>query len=127
MTEEKFSIKKRLKSFVYAFNGLFFLLKYEHNSRIHLFAVVCVTAAGFWFKIKPLEWVAVVFACGLVFAAEIINSSIEQIADLVSPEPNEKIKNGKDLAAAAVLIASFVAVIVGLIIFAPYFINIFKT
>jgi len=125
MYSEKFSLKKRLKSFVYAFNGLIYMLKHEHNSRIHLFAVICVIVAGFLFKISLIEWIAVVFACGLVFVAEIINSSIEQLADYISPEPNEKIKTGKDLAAAAVLVSAIVAVIIGLIIFVPYIIKIF--
>ena len=125
MKQEKFSLKKRLKSFVYAFNGLFFMLKNEHNSRIHLFVAICVIIAGFLFKITVIEWISVVFACGLVFVAEIFNSSIEQLADYVSSEPNEKIKIGKDLAAASVLVAAFIAVIIGLIIFVPYIIKIF--
>jgi len=125
MKQEKFSLKKRLKSFVYAFNGLFFMLKNEHNSRIHLFVAICVIIAGFLFKISVIEWISVVFACGLVFVAEIFNSSIEQLADYVSSEPNEKIKIGKDLAAASVLVAAFIAVIIGLIIFVPYIIKIF--
>ena len=124
MNKEKFSIKKRLKSFVFAFNGLIYTLKYEHNARIHLFAAICVITAGFLFKISAMEWIAVVFACGLVLVSEIINSAIEQIADVVSPQLNEKIKIGKDLAAAAVLIAAFIAVIIGIIIFAPYIIKI---
>jgi diacylglycerol kinase len=120
MKREKFKIKKRLKSFVYAFNGLLYMFKYEHNARIHLFAAICVIIAGIFFKINAIEWIAVAFACGLVIVTELINSSIEQLADLISTEENQKIKTGKDLAAAAVLFAAIIAVIVGLIIFVPY-------
>jgi diacylglycerol kinase len=124
MNQEKFSIKKRLKSFVYAFNGLVLLFKNEHNARIHLFVTVCVIAAGFLFKINILEWIAVIFAIGLVFVAEIINSSIEKLADFVSPDKHENIRIVKDLAAAAVFFAAIIAFIIGLIIFVPYIIKI---
>jgi len=119
MKEEKFSIAKRLKSFTYAFNGLRILLREEHNSRIHLFATVCVVVAGVIFRISPLEWVAVVFAIGLVFGGEIFNSAIEDLADVVCPERDERIKKVKDLSAAAVLVSAFTALIIGLIIFIP--------
>ena len=119
MKEEKFSIAKRLKSFTYAFNGLRILLREEHNSRIHLFATVCVVLAGVIFRISSLEWVAVVFAIGLVFGGEIFNSAIEDLADVVCPERDERIKKVKDLSAAAVLVSAFTALIIGLIIFIP--------
>lgn len=119
MKEEKFSIAKRLKSFTYAFNGLRILLREEHNSRIHLFATVCVVVAGVIFRISSLEWVAVVFAIGLVFGGEIFNSAIEDLADVVCPERDERIKKVKDLSAAAVLMSAFTALIIGLIIFIP--------
>ena len=119
MKQEKFSIAKRLKSFTYAFNGLRVLLKEEHNSLIHLLATVCVVVAGFAFDISSLEWVAVVFAIGLVFGGEIFNSAIEDLADVVCPERDERIKKVKDLSAAAVLVSAITALIIGLIIFIP--------
>lgn len=125
MKEEKFSFAKRLKSFTYAFNGLRVLLREEHNSRIHLFATVCVVVAGFAFRISPIEWVAVVFAIGMVFTGEIFNSSIEDLADVVCPERDERIKKVKDLAAAAVLVSAIAALIIGLIVFIPKIIALF--
>ena len=125
MKEEKFSFAKRLKSFTYAFNGLRVLLREEHNSRIHLFATVCVVVAGFVFRISPIEWVAVVFAIGMVFTGEIFNSSIEDLADVVCPERDERIKKVKDLAAAAVLVSAIAALIIGLIVFIPKIIALF--
>jgi len=124
MKEQRFSILKRLKSFKYAFNGLRILIKEEHNARIHLFATICVVIAGFFFRISPLEWIAIVFSIGLVFSLEIINSSIENIADFISPERNDKIKKIKDLSASAVLISAITALIIGLIIFIPKFLRL---
>ncbi|MGV8094289.1 MAG: diacylglycerol kinase family protein [Mangrovibacterium sp.] len=119
MKQQRFSILKRLKSFKYAFNGLKVLFQEEHNSRIHLLATVCVIIAGYAFRISRYEWIAVIFAIGLVLTVEIINTAIEDIADFVSPAKHEKIKRIKDLAAAAVLVSAVTALIIGLIIFLP--------
>ena len=115
----RFSISKRLKSFKYAFNGLRILIKEEHNARIHLFATICVIIAGLFFNISINEWIGVIFSIGLVFSLEIINSSIENIADFISPEKHEMIKKIKDLSASGVLISAITAFIIGLIIFIP--------
>ena len=124
---KKFSILKQLKSFGFAFNGLKILIKEEHNSRIHLFATVCVLIAAFVFEISKAEWLAVIFAIGFVFALEIINSAIENIADFVSPEKHVLIKKIKDLAAAGVLVSAMTALIVGLIIFLPKIIKVLSS
>jgi diacylglycerol kinase len=123
MKQQRFSVLKRLKSFKYAFNGLRILIKEEHNARIHLIATICVIIAGIFFKISLNEWLAIIFSTGLVFSLEIINSSIENIADFISPEKHEKIKKIKDLSASGVLISAVTALIIGLIIFIP---KIFK-
>lgn len=123
--QEKFSIRKRLKSFTYAFNGLRVLFREEHNSRIHLFATVCVVVAGVLLKISLLEWVAVAFAVGLVFNGEIFNSSVEDLSDVVCPERDERIKKVKDLAAAAVLVNAITAAVIGLLVFVPKIIQLF--
>ncbi|MCF2592500.1 diacylglycerol kinase family protein [Bacteroides caecigallinarum] len=119
MKNDGFTLRKRLRSFKFAFNGIKQLIEKEHNAWIHCFATVCVIIAGFVFGISKTEWIAVVFAIGTVLAAEAVNSSIEAIADLVSPGYNEAIKRTKDLAAGAVLILAIAAAIVGLIIFVP--------
>ncbi|MBN2893196.1 MAG: diacylglycerol kinase family protein [Bacteroidales bacterium] len=119
MKQQRFSISKRLKSFKYAFNGLRILIKEEHNARIHLFAAICVIIAGLFFNISMNEWISVIFSIGLVFSLEIINSSIENIADFISPERHEMIKKIKDLSASGVLISAITALIIGLIIFIP--------
>ncbi|HOY48765.1 MAG TPA: diacylglycerol kinase family protein [Chryseolinea sp.] len=119
MKNKKFSTPQRLKSFVYAFNGLKILIREEHNSRIHFVIAIVVTIAGFILEISVEEWIAIVIAIGFVIAAEIFNSSIENIADFISPEKHEKIKKIKDLAAAGVLISALTALTIGLIIFLP--------
>lgn len=123
--QEKFSISKRLKIFTYASNGLKVLFQEEHNSRIHLFATVCVIVAGVLLKLSILEWVAVAFAVGLVFSGEIFNSAIEDLADVVCPERDERIKKVKDLAAAAVLVNALTAAVIGLLVFVPKIIHLF--
>ena len=117
---KSFSIRQRLKSFVYAWRGLLLLIRQEHNAWIHLSAAAGVVIAGFCFNITQLEWIAVVFCIGLVLAAETFNTAIEKLANVVSPDWNELIGKVKDVAAGAVLICAITAAIVGLIIFIPY-------
>jgi len=116
---QQFSFRKLIHSFRYAFSGLCTLLKGEQNARIHLLAFVLAVIAGIVLKISMHEWIVVILASGLVFTAEITNTSIENLADFVSPEKNQKIKKVKDLAAASVLMAAFTAFTVGVIIFLP--------
>jgi diacylglycerol kinase (ATP) len=120
MAGKKFSLKKRLKSFRYAFNGLKILLAEEHNARIHLVAAVIVIIAGFFFHLSRLEWIAVCFAIGIVFITELLNSSIEALSDHNTTAFHPFIKKTKDLAAGAVLIAAIIAVVTGLIVFVPH-------
>jgi diacylglycerol kinase len=74
---------------------------------------------GFIVKLDALEWIMLVFAIGLVFIAEIFNTAIERLTDLKSPDVHPLAKQAKDLGAAAVLVASVIAIIIGLIIFIP--------
>ena len=117
MKNSGFTFRKRLASFRYAFNGIRLLIQKEHNAWIHCFAAICVVIAGFFFGLSQTEWIAVIIVIGAVLSAEAINSSIESLADLVSPKYNEAIKKTKDLAAGAVLIMAIAAAIVGSIIF----------
>ncbi|WP_294142770.1 diacylglycerol kinase family protein [uncultured Sanguibacteroides sp.] len=125
MNDRKFSIKARIRSFRYAFQGIRTLIIHEHNARIHLLATLCVVTAGFLLDISNNEWIAVVFAIGLVFSAEAFNSAIEYLADLVSPDYNELIRKSKDVAAGGVLFTAIAAAIVGLLVFIPRLITLF--
>jgi diacylglycerol kinase (ATP) len=118
-SDRPFSIQARLKSFVYAFEGVMFFIRFEAQATMHLIAIVAVLGAGYWFKISSMEWIAVVFAIGIVISSEMLNTAIEKLTDMVSPQINEQAKIVKDLAAGAVLIASLTAFIIGLIVFLP--------
>jgi diacylglycerol kinase len=126
MKSNKFSMKKRAKSFIYAFNGIRLLFLEEHNSRIHAVAAICAIIAGILLKILIIEWIALTFAIGFVFVVETINSSIENTADLISLEKSNKIKRIKDLSAAAVLISSLSALVIGGLIFIPKIVALIK-
>ncbi|MBO4489460.1 MAG: diacylglycerol kinase family protein [Bacteroidales bacterium] len=119
MKKERFSIKKRLMSFRYAFAGLRALFVAEHNAWIHLVAAILAIGAGFLFRITPGEWLAVLIVIGMVFAAEILNTSLERTADFLTEERDDRIRDIKDLAAAAVLVCAITALLVGLVIFLP--------
>lgn len=119
MNSNKFSLYKRFKSFSYAFNGLRILLSEEHNSRIHLVASVIAVLAGLLLHISLYEWIAVCFAIGFVFAMELVNTALENLSDVVSPQKHTSIKVVKDVAAAAVFMAALSALIVGMIVFVP--------
>lgn len=120
---EKFTLKKRLQSFRHAFAGIRNLLVYEHNFRIHLVAAVLAVLLGILLHLPLWKWALLSIVIFLVLITEAFNSAMEKLADVLSPEYNEKIKQLKDNCAAAVLLASVLAIIVGLIIFLP---EIFK-
>jgi diacylglycerol kinase (ATP) len=111
-------VLKMLRSFQYAIQGLKFLVE-ENNTKFHLLVSIIVLLLGFYVKLSPVEWTIILSQIGLVLASEAFNTAIEKLCDFVSPEYQTLIGKVKDLAAAAVLIVSFVAVIVGIIIFLP--------
>ena len=114
-TTSKFS----LKSFGFAFNGLKEAAVTQPNFKIHILFSIAAIAAGLFFNISFTEWALLFFAIGLVMAAECFNTALEYLTDLVSPAHNTIAGKVKDLAAAAVLIASLSAVAIGAIIFIP--------
>ena len=114
--KKKFSIKDRLTSFKYAFNRLRFLFHEEYNAKIHLGIGLILYVVSSVLKLKKIEIIAIVFSIGFVIVTEIINSAIENLADFIHPEKNERIKKIKNLSAAAVLISTITALCVGLII-----------
>lgn len=119
MTKTPFSIRARLKSFTYAFQGWKVLIGQEHNSRIHLVAAILAVITGVLLKIATWEWIIIVLSICLVFAAEAFNSALEYLCNFVSPQYHELIKKIKDLSALAVLFIAVGALISGLIIFLP--------
>jgi len=116
---KRFSIPDRLKSFRHAFNGLRFFLLNDHNGRVHLLITILTICLSFYLQLSSFEWIVIISMIAVVFVAEIFNASIEKLADVVSIAYHPKIKIVKDLAAAAVLVSAFLAVVVGGIIFIP--------
>ena len=120
-----YSFKKQLKSFTFAWKGILTCAGHEQNITFHLLAAVVVIVAGFFFHISHVEWMVVMLCIGAVIAAELFNSAIERLVDLVSPEWDKIAGEVKDIAAGAVLVTAIAAAIVGLVVFVPYVVALF--
>ncbi len=115
-------IRGRRNSFKYAFSGFFHVLKTQKNAWLHLAATVIVVALSLWVRIGRLEWLAILLVIGLVWMAEFMNTALEVIVDLASPEKHPLAKVAKDVGAASVLIAAILAVIIGIsVLWQPLF------
>jgi len=109
----------RLRSFGPALRGFMVLVKTQHNARIHLLATIFVIAAGPLFRISPIEWALIWIAVMCVWVAEALNTAIENLVDLTSPDHHPLAGKAKDVAAGAVLIAAVGSLIIGIIVFGP--------
>ena len=108
------------KSFGHAFDGLVSALKAERNMKIHAVMTVLVVACAIVFRLTVTEKVIVFAMCGLVVTAELFNTALEAVVDICSPEFSDLAKTAKDSAAAAVLVMSITAAVIGTVIFLPY-------
>lgn len=109
----------RIQSFKYALRGIGVMFKTQHNSWIHLVAIMFVISLGVYVKLELEEWIFITLAVGLVLVAELANTAIEFLGDKMSSEPDTHIKNAKDAAAGSVLVAAIIAVIIGCMVFMP--------
>ena len=105
------------QSFYYAFHGLIYCFKTQRNIRVHVVAAVCAYGIGSYLGLGSVEMAALFFAIGLVFVAEILNTAIEKVVDMVSPHYHPLAKIAKDAAAGAVLAAAITALAVGYYLF----------
>ena len=119
-TKKELSIFKRAKSFANAGRGVAMFLKTTPNAWIELGICLAVIALGFYFQITRLEWMMLIFASGIVLAAEAFNTAIEIDINLTSPNYHPYARDTKDVAAGAVLISSIMAAIIGVLIFGHY-------
>ena len=119
-------LSARLRSFGPAFRGLKVLLQTQHNARIHALATVLAVVAGALLGISPAEWALIALAVVCVWATEALNTSIESLVDLVSPELHPLAAKAKDVAAGAVLVAAIGSVIVGVLVFGPHVLKLFE-
>lgn len=113
------------KSFGYAFEGFLHTLRYNRNLRIHLGIGLAVVILSIFFRINKYEMSILGIAILLVILSEMINSSIEEMVNLITQEHRKEAKTAKDVAAGMVLVASVGSVIIGFLIFTPYVLKLF--
>lgn len=119
MNSDKNSFGRLIKSFGYAFTGIYKLLRSEPNTRIHILATICALTAGLLLQISKSEWCIILIVIALVWAAEAFNTAIEKLTDHLFHEYHETARFAKDVAAGAVLVCAIAALVCGLIIFLP--------
>ena len=112
-------ITSRYHAFRYAFHGWAYVLRTQRNAWIHSLVATLVILMGLWLQITVQDWAILVLTIAMVFTAEFVNTAIEAVVDLASPAHHPLAKVGKDVGAAAVLIAALAAILVGLLILGP--------
>lgn len=117
--DSSFGIRRRLASFVYAFEGWGHVLRSQPNAWIHAAITVVVFALAFWLRLSRIELAILLLTTMIVWIAEFVNTALEAAVDMSMPEYHPLAKTAKDVAAAAVLVGALGAVIVGLLILGP--------
>ena len=112
-------IRSRVRSFRYAFAGWWYVIKTQRNAWIHTAASVLVILIAVWLRLPPRDLAVLILTIGLVWTAEFLNTALEAVVDLSTPAHHPLARVGKDVGAAAVLIAALVAVIIGILILGP--------
>ncbi len=115
-------MKRFLNSFRHAFNGLVYTFSTQLNFKIHCVSAILVAILGLYVNLTFIEWIWIAIAIALVMVVELINTAIEILVDLISPQKQAKAGAIKDVAAAAVLVSALMALTIGLFIFVPKFI-----
>lgn len=118
MTLKEF-ISSRMQSFGHAFRGWWYVLQTQHNAWVHAVIATGVFLLALWLGLPARDWAVLILTITMVFAAEFVNTAIEAVVDLASPQKHPLAKVGKDVGAAAVLIAALAAVLIGLLILGP--------
>ncbi len=116
----KFKFKARIKSFYFAGRGIAYMMQSQHNAWIHALGTLMVIALGFICKLQRIDWCIILLAIMAVWTAETLNTALEFLADVTSPNFHPLVAKAKDVAAGAVLITAICAGIIGLIVFLPY-------
>lgn len=120
MKDKGFTWRSRMRSFGYAFEGIAAMLKTQHNAWLHLVASLLVCAAAAILGVSAADWRWLVAAITVVWAAEAMNTAVEYVCDVVSPEYAPAVKGAKDIAAGAVLITAAGAAAIGVLTLWPY-------
>jgi diacylglycerol kinase len=119
--------RSRARSFQHAFAGWWYVISTQKNAWIHALASTCVIALSIWLHLPARDWAVLFLAIALVWIAEFLNSALEAVVDLASPARHPLAKVGKDVGAAAVLIAALVSILIGCFIMGPPIINKLST
>lgn len=109
----------RIASFRYAFQGWHHVFRTQQNMWIHGVIATVVFFLALWLRLPSHDWAMLVLTTAMVFAAEFMNTAIEAVVDLASPDKHPLAKIGKDVGAAAVLVAALAAILIGLLILGP--------
>ncbi len=117
--EKRSEIHNRAKSFQYAFEGWWFVLRTQHNAWIHAVVTLAVVALGLWLGLPLRDWAVLILTFMAVWIAEFMNTAIEAVVDMTMPDIHPLAKVAKDVAAAAVLVGALGAVLVGLLLLGP--------
>jgi diacylglycerol kinase len=112
-------LQSRVFSFGHAFRGWWYVLRTQRNAAIHVVIAIAVFAASVWLRLDSLDWAILILTTAMVFTAEFLNTAIEAVVDLASPQRHPLAKVGKDVGAGAVLIAAVAAVLVGALVLGP--------
>ena len=112
-------IKSRLSSFKHAFSGWWLVIRTQQNAWIHALATVCVVILAAWLRLGVRDWSVLLLTIAMVWTAEFLNTALEAVVDLASPQQHPQARVGKDVGAAAVLITAFSAVVIGCLILGP--------
>ena len=112
------------KSFTYSIEGLKYAYKYEQSMMIHVIATILVIGANILFQVTGIEWLITIIAIGMVLSAELINTAIEAVVDLVTLEIHPLAKIAKDCGSAATFVLAMMAAVIGCVIYIPYIIGV---
>jgi diacylglycerol kinase (ATP) len=114
-------IRSRIQSFGYALSGWWFVIRTQRNAWIHATISIVVIIVCLWVRLELRDWAIIILAIAMVWTAEFLNTALEAVVDLASPQQHHLARVGKDVGAAAVLIASVSSVIIGIFIIGPPF------
>ena len=112
-------LRLRARSFRYALAGWWYVIRTQKNAWIHAVISLAVILVALWLRLVAHDWAVLVLTIAMVWIAEFLNTALEAVVDLASPELHPLAKVGKDVGAAAVLIAAIASVIIGLLILGP--------
>ena len=112
-------LRNRAKSFQYALEGSWYVLRTQKNTWIHAVASLAVVALGLWLGLLRTDWALIIITMTIVWMAEFVNTALEAIVDMTTPEEHPLAKVAKDVSAAAVLLGAGAAVLVGILILGP--------